>query len=249
MILEIQQLNFSFSPEKTIFQKLSLRLQRGEIYALMGANGSGKTTLFNLITGFHQPQSGMIMFQGLDITQLPSYKINRKGVCRTFQDLRLVSKLNVKENVLLAMSANPTDNWLNALLPSSLFKKTLQQLEKRAEQIIVDYFLHDVQHAMAHEISFGQQKLLNLACSVANGAELLLLDEPVAGISSQYREQISYLVHGLKKQGKTVLMIEHNTDFIAATADRFLFLANGKLSEFANFEQLQTSPEAADAYF
>lgn len=224
-------------------------MEPGKIYALMGANGSGKTTLFNLITGFHKPSSGTIHFQQQSTADLEPYKLNRMGIGRTFQDLRLISKLTVKENILLAMPDNPTDNWVNAMLPELVFKKHKQQLERKADKIIADYFLQDVQQAMANEISFGQQKLVNLACCVANQATLLLLDEPVAGISPHYQEQITCLIKRLKQQGKTLFMIEHNTDFIAETADRFLFLSDGVLSEFDSFSQLQNSSLAQDAYF
>ncbi|MFI3119257.1 MAG: ATP-binding cassette domain-containing protein [Methylococcaceae bacterium] len=188
MILNLQNIGFGFTPEKPLFKNLYFGLEPGKIYALMGANGAGKTTLFNLITGFHRPASGSIHFQRQPITGLAPYKINRMGIGRTFQDLRLISKLTVKEDILPAMPDNPTDHWINALLPEVTFKKQIQQLERNAQKIIGDYFLQDVQNAMADEISFGQQKLLNLACCVANQAQLLLLDEPVAGISPHYRE-------------------------------------------------------------
>ena len=249
MQLQLQNISFGFSVEKPIFKDLSFGLEPGKIYALMGANGSGKTTLFNLISGFHKPHSGNIIFKRQNITHAAPYRINRTGIGRTFQDLRLVSKLTVKENVLLAMQNNPTDHWIKALLPASVFKKELQQLESNAKKILADYFLQDVQDSLAHEISFGQQKLLNLACCVANGAELLLLDEPVAGISPQFREQIALLIKRLQQQGKTILMIEHNIDFIDATGDCFLFLDSGILTSFDTFTQLQNSRLAADAYF
>ncbi len=249
MLLQLQNVTFGFFPEKQIFKDLSFELKQGKIYALMGANGAGKTTLFNLISGFHKPHSGNIIFKHQKITQTAPHQINRIGIARTFQDLRLVSKLTVKDNVLLAMQGNPTDNWLNALLPAALFKKKRQDLESQADKILSDYFLQEVRHSPAHEISFGQQKLLNLACCVANGAELLLLDEPVAGISPHNREQITLLIKRLQQQGKTLLMIEHNTDFIQAAGDKFLFLANGALSAFDTFTQLKNSGSAVDAYF
>ena len=249
MLLQLQNISFGFSPEKPIFKDLSFGLEPGKIYALIGANGSGKTTLFNLISGFHKPHSGNIVFKRQNITHAAPYQINRTGIGRTFQDLRLVSKLTVKENVLLAMQGNPTDHWIKALLPASVFKNALRQLEHNAEEILADYFLQDVQNSLAHEISFGQQKLLNLACCVANGAELLLLDEPVAGISPPFREQIALLIQRLQQQGKTILMIEHNTDFIDVTGECFLFLDGGILTPFDTFTQLQNSRLAADAYF
>lgn len=248
-LLQLQNVTFGFSPENTLFDKLTFNLEQSKIYALMGGNGSGKTTLFNLITGFHKIKTGSIHFKQHNITSLPPYKINRIGIARTFQDLRLIAKLNVKENILLAMPNHPTDSCLKALLPTKLHQKQLQQLDQHAEHLMEHYFLQDIKHAPAHEISFGQQKLLNLACCVANGAELLLLDEPVAGISPQYREQISFLVQQLKQQGKTILLIEHHTDFIAETADSILFLSDGKLAEFNNLEQLKNHPQARYAYF
>jgi ABC-type branched-subunit amino acid transport system ATPase component len=249
MLLQLQNITFGFSSERQIFKNLSFDLAQGRIYALMGANGSGKTTLFNLITGFQKPHSGDIVFKQQNIAHTVPFKINRMGIGRTFQDLRLISKLTVKENVLLAMLNNPTDPWLNALLPASVFKKDSQQLENKADEILADYFLQDVQDSLAHEISFGQQKLLNLACCVANGAELLLLDEPVAGISPQFREQITLLIQHLKRQGKTIMMIEHNTDFINETGERFLFLDDGILTQFDTFSKLQNSRQAAEGYF
>ena len=230
-------------------KNVSLTLNEKKIYALMGANGSGKTTLFNLITGFHKIQLGEIFFNGQKITDLPPYIINRIGIGRTFQDLRLISKLSVKENVLLAMQQNPTDSWIRALLPSWIYNQKLKQLENTADKIISDYFLKEVEHSLANEISFGQQKLLNLACGVANGAELLLLDEPIAGISPELRAKMIVLIKNLKQKGKTILMIEHNTDFIAETADCFLFLTDGHLFEYNNFVELKNSKIAANAYF
>src|SRR5664279_1417718 len=111
MLLQLQNVTFGFSSEKQIFKNLSFGLEQGKIYALMGANGSGKTTLFNLISGFHKPRSGNIVFKQQNIAHTVPYQINRMGIGRTFQDLRLVSKLTVKENVLLAMQGNPTDHW------------------------------------------------------------------------------------------------------------------------------------------
>jgi len=249
MLLNVQDISFGFSPEKQIFTNLTLHIDQGLIYALMGGNGSGKTTLFNIITGFHKVGLGGIFFKDNDITNADPYKINRMGICRTFQDLRLISKLTVRENILLAMPGNPTDSWVKALLPATVFKDDLHSLEGIADKVTESFFLKEVQHSPAGEISFGQQKLLNLACCVANGAELLLLDEPVAGISPHYRDQMTLLIQQLKQQGKTILMIEHNTDFVTGTADRFLFMDEGKISAFDTYIQLKNSDQAANAYF
>lgn len=249
MLLLIKNIAFGFIKEAPLFTNINLEIEEGRIYAILGGNGSGKTTLFNLITGFHKPGSGKILFKGNDIAGQAPFRINRLGIGRTFQDLRLIAKLTVKENVLLALPNYPTDSWVKALLPSAVFKSDLDSLDMFAERIIETFFLTGVRDSPATEISFGQQKLLNLACCVANGAQMLLLDEPVAGISPQYRDLITTLILELKQEGKTILMIEHNTDFIAATAERFLFLGDGSIAAFDTFKQLQNSNEAANAYF
>lgn len=248
MLLQLQNISFTFPGQNHLLDHLSLNLEEKKVYALMGANGSGKTTLFNLLTGFIKPLSGEIIFHNDKVTRLSPYAINRKGVCRTFQDLRLISKLTVKENIVLAMQNNPTDNWVKALLPKSVYKKELALLEKEADDIIENYFLKDVENNLAGEISYGEQKLLNLACCVANGASLLLLDEPVAGIQPVYRDKIAVLIKKMKSEGKTILLIEHNTDFINDVADQIFFLCEGKVSAFGNVEALRSNKMVMEAY-
>ncbi len=187
MTLQLKNISFSFSPEKQILKNLSLSLEEKKIYALMGSNGAGKTTLFNLISGFIKPQSGEFFFKGKNLTHYQPYKINRHGIGRTFQDLRLITKLSVKENIVLAMPQNPTDKWLNAMLPENLYRKTIADLEKKADKIIERFFLSEVKNSNSGEISYGQQKLLSLACCVANEASLLMLDEPAAGVQPEHR--------------------------------------------------------------
>lgn len=249
MFFQLENLRFTFPGKNYLLNDVSVILGERKIYALLGGNGSGKTTLFNIISGYFRPQSGRVIFKGQDLSGLPPYRINRIGIGRTFQDLRLISKLTVRENILLAMQHNPTDSWVKALLPPRLFRDKLDRMNSKADGIIADYFLRGVESSLAGEISFGQQKLLVLACCVANGAELLLIDEPVAGISPAYREQMIHLLKNLKDHGKTILMIEHNTEFVAATADSFLFLTAGRLDEYSTFDSMKLSRTVADVYF
>ena len=214
----------------------------------MGSNGAGKTTLFNIISGFIKPHNGDILFNQKNITQYTPFKINRQGIGRTFQDLRLITKLSVKENIVLAMQQNPTDNWLNAMLPENFYRNTNAAQEKKANEIVEQFFLTDVKNSLAAEISDGQQKLLSLACCVANGATLMLLDEAVSGIQPEYRNKIAMLIMQLKEQGKTILLIEHNTDFIADVADKIFFLHDGEISIFDNMETLRKDKQVMEAY-
>ena len=246
-MLAINQLTFGFSPEKQILKELSFSLEGKEVYALMGGNGAGKTTLFNLITGFIKPQSGEILFGGKNLAHQQPYTINRQGIGRTFQDLRLITKLTVKENIILAMQHNPTDNWLHAM-PEQFYRNSNKLLAQQADDIIEEYYLSDVKNSLAGEISYGQQKLLTLACCVANGAKLLLLDEAVAGIQPEYRNKIVKLIRTLREQSKTILLIEHNTDFIADVADTIFFLHEGTLSTFETMDALREDKQVMAAY-
>jgi len=248
MKLELKHISFSFIPEKQILNDLSLTLEENSIYAMMGSNGAGKTTLFNLISGFIKPQSGEVFFEGKNLTRQQPYKINRLGIGRTFQNLRLITKLSVKENIILAIQHNPTDNWLKAMLPRCIDNATVQNLDTKANEIIEQFFLNDVRNSAAAEISYGQQKLLSLGCCIANGASLLMLDEVVAGIQPEFRIKIAKLLKQLKEQGKTIFFIEHNTDFIADITDKIFFLHDGNISTFEDIESLRKNKQVMDTY-
>lgn len=248
MSLQIKNITHSFSASKKLLDNVSFELEKNRIYALMGANGSGKTTLFNIITGFIKPQSGNAFFNSNKIIGLPPNKINRLGIGRTFQDLRLISKLTVKENVLLAMKINPSQAWYKAVLPKTIYKAEINALEEKAGEIITTCFLQDVMCSLAEEISYGQQKLLNLACCIANDAKVLLLDEPVAGINPKYQERILDILSQLRNQGKTVLLVEHNTEFLQQISDYFYFVKSGNLHAYDTFTQLKNDKEVLDAY-
>ncbi len=170
------------------------------------------------------------------------------GIGRTFQDLRIVLKLSVKQNIILAMKNNPTDIWYNSLLPEGLFRTKLEALNSAADKLISEYFLGDIKDSLAGEISFGQQKLLTLACCAAGGADLLLLDEPIAGINPEFMKLIAKLLTQFKDKGKTVFFIEHNTEFISSLADSVFFLDQGKIREYGNVAEMSNDSYVKEAY-
>jgi ABC-type branched-subunit amino acid transport system ATPase component len=176
------------------------------------------------------------------------YQINRLGVGRTFQDVRLITKLTVKQNIILAMQYNATDSWYKAIIPNYYHRDANTQIQQTAATIAAQYFLAEVENSLAGAISYGQQKLLTLACCVTNGANLLLLDEPVAGVQPVYRDKIAMLLKQLKQQGKTLLVIEHNTDFIGEIADEIFFLNNGDINIFDNINTLRINQQVMQAY-
>ena len=245
-MLAIEQLCFHF-PGRTILDRTSFELRRGAITCLLGGNGSGKTTLFNLITGFLRPEAGAIRLGERKLNGSAPYRISRMGVARTFQDLRLIGKLSVRENVLLAVPHHPGEQLGRALLPQRLHRDRDAADNRKAGALLADYFLAEVADQSASEISYGQQKLLTLACCAAMDASLLLLDEPVAGISPEYRERIAERLASLKAAGKTILLIEHQPDFLERTGDAFLYLQAGRLHGFDTLAALRAAPVAHDA--
>ena len=246
-MLELINIHKSFG-EREILSGINLKLEKGNVYTLMGANGAGKTTIFNIVTNFLKADEGTVLLKGKRIDNLSPVAINSLGITRTFQNLRLIEGLSVKENILLAFKGNKGEKIWNALLPSIFLKGDNEYFEQKAKEIIRKVFLDDVAESKAGEISYGQQKLLTLGCCLANDADLLLLDEPVAGINLIYREEIVTLIRDMKKAGKTVLLIEHHIDFVEAVSDILFFLANGTISIFDDYNQLKNSPKVQEAY-
>lgn len=247
MILELSHITKSFG-NKVVLKDVSFHLNDGSISILMGVNGSGKTTLFNIISGFLNPDSGEISLNKKEIKGIREYKINRRGVSRTFQDLRLIGNLTVRENILLAFPNQQGEKWLKILIPNKKVKQEQETNNLRANEILKICFIEDIAESKASEISYGQQKLLNLSCAIANDAEVLLLDEPVAGVNQTYRDKLVSVIKNIKAEGKSILIIEHNTDFIEAVADRLFFLNEGKIKEFETYENLRNDKIVQEAY-
>ena len=246
-ILELRNIYKSFG-NRVILAGINLDLELGYIYTLMGANGSGKTTLFNIITGFLKAEGGTILYKNKALNNLQPASINSSGITRTFQNLRLINGLTVRENIQLAFKGNKGEKIWNALLPGAFLREHQRDFIRRADDIIKKVFLDDVADNKAGEISYGQQKLLTLGCCLANDAELFLLDEPVSGINPLYKEKIITLIKDIKDTGKTVLLIEHNANFIDAVSDRLFFLANGTIDTFEDYQQLKNNMKVQEAY-
>ena len=216
-MLELQNVSKEFG-ENCVLSGLNLRLESGRIHTLVGGNGSGKTTLFNIITGFLKPSAGKLTFKGKDIVSLAPHRINRLGIGRTFQDLRLALQMTALENIILAQE-------------KKVFAFTTPAQHHQAKAVLELVALTHQTGTLAGELSYGQQKLLTIGCCIANNAELLLIDEPVAGIDKDNFLKITALVRGLRDRGKTILQIEHHPGYIEETSDRVLHLEGGRLRE------------------
>lgn len=247
MILTIRNIKKAYG-EHEILQDVSFTVSEGSVSVLMGTNGSGKTTLFNIISGFVRQDAGDILLGEESISKLKPYQRKRRGIGRTFQDLRLVGNLSVKENVMLAFPEQEGEKWWKTFLSNKKVNQEQKRNSARACQLLEDCFIDDLAKSKANEISYGQQKLLNLACCMASNASVLLLDEPAAGVNPVFREKLATVVKRLKEQGKALLVIEHNSDFIEAVADEILFLHNGLVQRYRSYQEFRESPEVLNAY-
>lgn len=228
--------------------EFSMELGHGEVLGIIGPNGAGKTTAFNVIGGFISPESGRVVVAGKDITHAPPYRIARLGVSRTFQNLRLLRQLSVLDNVLLCFQEQPGEKLRNVFLR---WRGSCQREAKNREDAMA--LLEQV--GLAHEaespaeaLSYGQQKLLSLVCCLAAGAEVLLLDEPIAGIAPEMTDRILSLVRELASLGKSVILIEHDMDAVARVCDRVIFMdAGAKVCE-GSPDEVREDPRVIEAY-
>ena len=238
-MLKIKNLSKSFG-SVVVLKDFTYHFKPKTIYALMGANGSGKTTLFNLLGGFLKADEGEMMLKDKNIVHFLPHQIANMGMARTFQDMRLIPTLSVYDNVLLAFKNKHSEQFIKAFLPLKNHR-----YEKQIEEILKQTHLLEAKDSKASDISYGQQKLLNLAVALANDFDLLLLDEPVAGVQPEYREQILQLIRSFNK---TVIVIEHNPEFLERLTDDILFLDGGKIVAEGDYPSIKNNTQVQKAY-
>ena len=223
-------------------QNISLNVYEGGITGLIGPNGSGKTTLFNSIVGYHPIDAGSIRFRGKDISRLRVPNIARLGLLRTFQQTRIYSNMNCVENMLISIPHRYETF-------KSMFSKYPAEEREKAESLLEFVGLYEKRLLISGDLSFGQQKLLEFAMALMNEPEVLLLDEPTAGINPTL---INGLIDRLKKanseMGITLFVIEHNMRVIMNLAEHIYCLANGKVLSEGSPEEIQNDQEVINAY-
>ena len=245
--LQINDLHKHFNGVKAL-AGFSCALRDREILGLIGPNGAGKTTLFNVISGFLTPDSGNVTLWGAGLVRMSPHRIATAGVARTFQDLRLIRQLSVLDNVLLSFRDQPGERLGNIFFRGKNCREQETANRKEAMSLLEECGLAEKTNDPAEDLSYGQQKLLSLVCCLAAKANLLLLDEPVAGIAPEMIEKMLKIIRALPKKGKSIVLIEHDLDAMTQVCDRVIFMDAGvKVSE-GTLEEMRNDPKVIEAY-
>jgi ABC-type branched-subunit amino acid transport system ATPase component len=243
--LRCERLGVAFGGVSALID-VDITLQPGRITAIIGPNGAGKTTLFNVLTGLLKPDSGRCYLGEREVTWLPPHRIARLGVARAFQELRLIQEMSVLDNVLLAAPPTRGETLYGALLGLGAAEE--MEHGAQAAQILRFVGLADQSSGAAGELSYGQQKLLSLACCVATGASILLLDEPIAGVHPKLAEEILTLLVELRGRGTTIVFVEHDLEAVRRFAEHIIVMDGGRTVAEGPPETVLNRPEVLGAY-
>ena len=246
-LISVNNLKKSFGGLKAVdVQDLSFK--EGELTSIIGPNGAGKTTFFDLISGFQNADSGSIFLKDKDISNAQPYKIARMGMVRTFQLTKVFDRMTVIENLLFSGSNIKNDSFLRSFIKLNSQKLYESNLREKANEIMNDLNIGHMANSYARELSGGQKKLLELARSIINEPEILLLDEPLAGVNPKLAEDILSLITKLSDSGITILMVEHNIEAVMKISERIVVLAEGSLIADGIPNEIRTDNNVIEAY-
>jgi branched-chain amino acid transport system ATP-binding protein len=247
----IEHLNISFGG-LTAVDKVSLKVTPGTIFSIIGPNGAGKTTIFNCISGLYRPDSGQIIFKGENITNHKPYRIAEKGIARTFQNIELFSRMTTMENLMLGRHIHmKTGVWSGSTFFRRGSKAAQEEIRhrERVERIIDLLDLQSARNQFVGGLPYGMQKLIELGRALALEPELLLLDEPSAGMNSEERQDLIFWIKDIQDElGVTILLIEHDMRMVMDISDRILVINFGKSITEGSPEEVQQHPEVLKAY-
>jgi branched-chain amino acid transport system ATP-binding protein len=229
-------------------ENVSFTLQRGQIFGLIGPNGAGKTTVLNLITGLLPPSSGSINFEGKPLAHLPSHRITSLGIARTFQNIRLFAEMSLIDNVIVGMHSHLAYGVFDALLYSRRFRLAERQARDDALGLLQRVGLGHMANELAGNLSYGNQRKLEIARALATRPKLLLLDEPVAGMNPTEKNSVMALIRSLREDGLTLFLIEHDMRFVMGLCERVAVLNFGRVIAQGAPVDIQANPEVIEAY-
>lgn len=247
-ILRIDGLSKLFGGLRAV-NNFSLTLQRGDLNGLIGPNGAGKTTVFNMITGVYVPTTGNITFCDQEISGLEPFKINQMGIARTFQNIRLFPNLTVLDNVRIAYHPHAGYSLMDGVLHNARFKEKERELTERAQDFLAVFSLEDRQGEIASNLPYGEQRRLEIARALAANPQLLLLDEPAAGMNPAETVSLMDLIHFIRERfNLTILLIEHQMRVVMGICEYITVMDFGEVIARGTPAEIQANPRVVEAY-
>ena len=247
-LLSIKNLGIQFGGLRAV-DEFNLEIEKGELYGLIGPNGAGKTTVFNMLTGVYKPTAGEIILDGKNITGKKQIEINKLGVARTFQNIRLFSQLSVLDNVKAGLHNQYKYSTFSGIFRLPTFFKTEKKMNARAMELLKVFDLQDEADFLASNLPYGKQRKLEIARALATNPKLLLLDEPAAGMNPNETAELMDTIKFVRKEfDMTILLIEHDMHLVSGICEKLTVLNFGKVLAQGNTSDVLRNPEVITAY-
>ena len=247
-LLEIKNLGISFGGLRAV-DDFSITIEKGQLYGLIGPNGAGKTTIFNLLTGVYKPNMGTIHLDGMNITGKKTMEINRAGVARTFQNIRLFKELTVLDNVKAGLHNQYSYSAIAGILRLPKYFKVEKTMDEKAVELLKVFDLDREKDTLASNLPYGKQRKLEIARALATKPKILFLDEPAAGMNPQETTELTELIHQIKEQfNLTVVLIEHDMSLVMKICERIYVLDYGKCIAHGTPDAIKNNRRVIEAY-
>jgi branched-chain amino acid transport system ATP-binding protein len=246
-LLEVSGLSKRFGGVQAV-NDVSFRVEKGTIKAVIGPNGAGKTTLFNMVSGLVAPDAGSITFGGEPIHGRPPHRVAARGVSRTFQNIRLFSQMSALENVMVGRHLRGRSGFLAGMLGLGRARREDQEVRRRALEVMEFLGIAALAEAEATSLAYGQQRAVELARALASDPEMVLLDEPAAGLNIRETRDLAALITRVRARGITVLLVEHDMSLVMGICDEVLVLSYGEKIADADPRSVQQDPQVVKVY-
>ena len=247
-MLKTENLTIQFGGLKAV-QDFNIHIKEKEVVGLIGPNGAGKTTVFNMLTGVYAPTSGKISYLGEDIHGLKPYTITQKQIARTFQNIRLFSNLTVLDNVKISFNYRLKYSLLDSIFRTPRFRREEREIEEQALKLLKAFSLDKSKDEFAKNLSYGEQRRLEIARALAVGPKLLLLDEPAAGMNPQETQELMTMINWIRDEFKiSVLLIEHDMKLVMGICEKIVVLDYGKKIAEGTPQEIKNNPRVIEAY-